>query len=140
MADLEELNYVNLNGVHNEYERFGLSVKKSLFYDEVSNNLFLFSSYGDCDVEDIINGISGERYNYLTKVLNTNRNLIIDWSTQEGTTSDYIIYHGFDSDFIEGTTCPDTLSYSLYQLRTKDNGYSPYKYQEFKDGKFNQLF
>ncbi|MCL1700696.1 hypothetical protein [Lysinibacillus sp. Bpr_S20] len=137
---MEELNYVNLNGVNNEYERFGLSVKKSLFYDEVNNNLFLFSSYGDCDVEDIVNGISGERYDYLTKVLNTNRNLIIDWSTQEGTTSDYIIYHGFDAEFIENSLCPEMLSMELGLLQTADSGYENYKYQEYKNGKFNQLF
>lgn len=137
---MNELESVALNGLKSEFSYRGLSVKKDLFYDEESNNLFLFSTYGDCDIEGIVNSIKGERYDYLINTLNNNKNLIIDWFKLEGTTSDYIIYHGLDSEFIEGSFCPETLSMNLRDLQTKESGYGNYKYQEYKNGKFTVLF
>lgn len=136
---MKKLNNISLNGLSNEFNYHGLGVKKDLFYEEENGHLFLFSTYGDCGIEDIINGIREDRYEYLINTLNNNKNLIIDWAALEGSTSDYIIYHGFDTEFIEETFCPEMLSHELIKLRTDESGYKNYKYQEYKDGKFIQL-
>lgn len=137
---MNDLGSVSLNGLKSEFTYYGMSVKKDIFYDEENNNLFLFSTYGDCDIEGIVNGIKGERYDYLVNTLNNNKNLIIDWFKLEGTTSDYIIYHGLEPELIESSICPELLSMKLEQLKTEGDGFKNWKYQEYKDGKFTQLF
>lgn len=126
-------------GLENDYDTHGYETKQKLIYDEVNNNLILLSTYGDCEFEDIINGIRKGAYNYLIKTLNENKNLVVDWFALEGTTSDYIIYHGLDANYIEEAYCPMTVTFDLRELRRNNDSYVSSKYLEYKNDNFELL-
>lgn len=94
---LRNMNYnFSYSGVYDYEDMYLIS-----FYDYDSNNMILFDT-SDCDeitVESICNStVSNGAYEYLTNVLNTNKNVLIYWSQIEGTTSDYTIYYDSDNE------------------------------------------
>jgi hypothetical protein len=110
-----------------EEEIYEYSVSKT-FVDKKNNNKIIFTFYGALNKEDIpedfvydiCNGIRSGSYNYLINVLNNNRNVKVEWSQIEGTTSDYTIYY----DDIEADN-PEVAC--------------GYKYTERKEGKWYRI-
>lgn len=87
-----------------EFEAEYHYLKGATFVDELNNNKLVFEYVGAMElsdipenyVEEICNAMVDTNYNYLISVLNNNKNITVRWSKIEGTTSDYIIYHGGD--------------------------------------------
>lgn len=94
---LRDINYNFYYSGAYEYENIYLTS----FYNVDNNNLILFDT-SDCDeitVESICNStVNKGSYEYLTNILNTNKNVLVYWSQVEGTTSDYTIYYDSDNE------------------------------------------
>lgn len=94
---LRDVNYNFYYSGAYEYENIYLTS----FYNVDNNNLILFDT-SDCDeitVESICNStVNKDSYEYLTNILNTNKNVLVYWSQVEGTTSDYTIYYDSDNE------------------------------------------
>lgn len=87
------LGLVNLN--------YALEKKgENLYYNEFDNILVVFRPcYIGCTVANICNAtVPKDVYNYLINILNTKKNLVVEWSQIEGTTSDYNIYYGLNAE------------------------------------------
>lgn len=84
---------LNLEGLHNTFIKTNLNEKYEVYYDVNTGNTLVFTPYDDRNTESIVNGIRDSAYIHLINELNTNKNLVVEWSQIEGTTSDYVIYY-----------------------------------------------
>jgi hypothetical protein len=82
-----------LRNLFSTYEKANKGKRNEVYYNDHLNNLIVFEPYDkECDTDSICNGIGVEPYNYLIKVLNEKKNVVVHWTQVEGTTSDYDIF------------------------------------------------
>lgn len=123
---LRDINYNFYYSGAYEYENIYLTS----FYNVDNNNLILFDT-SDCDeitVKSICNStVNKGSYEYLTNILNTNKNVLVYWSQVEGTTSDYTIYYDSDNESL----IDDKIAVSKL-LETINNDCVCYKFCEVR--------
>lgn len=123
---LRDINYNFYYSGAYEYENIYLTS----FYNVDNNNLILFDT-SDCDeitVESICNStVNKGSYEYLTNILNTNKNVLVYWSQVESTTSDYTIYYDSDNEAL----VDDEIEVSKL-LETINNDCVGYKFCEVR--------
>ncbi len=126
---------LELRNLNNELVKVNNHETKEMFYDETNNNLIIFNPLDEgIDTESICNGISNKAYLYLINELNANKNLVIEWSQIEGTTSDYVIYHDLEPlDFV------DKAHEKIIKTLPKVKECFGYKYVEIKNGKERKI-
>lgn len=107
--------------------------KYSVYHDLKNNNLIVFNPFDDCTVDSVCCSISNEAYLYLIKQLNTKRNLVIDWSQVNGTTSDYTIFFNMDVEILKDKSHNEILKI-IYNSITNPDNCCGYKYTEVKNG------
>lgn len=131
MEDLE------LRNVNNAFKKQDRKRKYSVYHDPINNNIIVFSPYDDCDIDSVCNGIANDTYFYLTCELNTNKNLLVDWSQVSGTTSDYTLYYDMPNDMLKDKSRKEIFDY----IESMDIKYDfcGFKYVEVKNGVANKL-
>lgn len=130
------MNTLELRKLDNGFIKVNINNEiQDVFYDKKNNNLIVFNPLDEgVNTESICNGISNKAYLYLINELNTNKNLVIEWSQIEGTTSDYVIYYDLEPlDFIDRSFAKTMESLP----KIKDT--FGYKYVEIKNGKERKI-
>lgn len=103
--------------------------KYSVYHEPINNNLIVFNPYDNCTIDDVCNAtVSEGAYEYLINVLNNEQNVVINWAEVEGTTSDYVIYYGFDVTELKNKTHKEIMS-----MLPMSN--LSYKFTEFRNDK-----
>lgn len=131
------MNELILRNMNYNFYCLGTNIYLTSFYNADNNNMILFDT-SDCDeitVESICNStVSNGAYDYLTNILNTNKNVLVYWSQIEGTTSDYIIYYDSDNEAIIN----DEVNVSKV-LEITNSGCEGYKFTEVRNKKQSKI-
>jgi hypothetical protein len=133
-----------LNKVAGNFKRMNRAMRNTVYYNQDTNNLLLITPIllgtepGDeMTVLNVLNFTVEPSYSYLANVLNTERDLLIDWSQCPGTTSDYTIIYGQQPELLkdQGYHRINRLIKSIYAKHEPLH----YKFTQFKDGEFQVI-
>jgi len=75
----------------------------------------------------------------MTIVLLINKNIVVNWSQINGTTSDYTIYYNTDVDMLKGKSHKEILTIIHNNIDINSGNCCGYKYTQVKDGKENKI-
>ena len=128
-----------LRGCKNTYYKLDKKSKYTIYHDSINNNLIVFSPYDDCTVDSVCDSIRNEAYLYLINELNMNKNIVVNWSQINGTTSDYTIYYNNDVDMLKGKSHEEILTIIHNNIDINSGDCCGYKYTQVKDGKENKI-
>ena len=128
-----------LRGCKNTYYKLDKKRKYTIYHDPINNNLIVFSPYDDCTVDSVCDSIRNEAYLYLINELNMNKNIVVNWSQINGTTSDYTIYYNTDVDMLKGKSHKEILTIIHNNIDINSGDCCGYKYTQVKDGKENKI-
>ena len=128
-----------LRACKNTYYKLNKKRKYTVYHDPVNNNLIVFSPYDDCTVDSVCDSIRDEAYLYLINELNMNKNIVVNWSQINGTTSDYTIYYNTDVDMLKGKSHKEILTIIHNNIDINSGDCCGYKYTQVKDGKENKI-
>ena len=128
-----------LRACKNTYFKQDKKRKYTIYHDPINNNLIVFSPYDDCTVDSVCDSIRNEAYLYLINELNMNKNIVVNWSQINGTTSDYTIYYNTDVDMLKGKSHKEILTIIHNNIDINSGDCCGYKYTQVKDGKENKI-
>ena len=128
-----------LRACKNTYFKQDKKRKYTVYHDPINNNLIVFSPYDDCTVDSVCDSIRDEAYLYLINELNMNKNIVVNWSQINGTTSDYTIYYNTDVDMLKGKSHKEILTIIHNNIDINSGDCCGYKYTQVKDGKENKI-
>lgn len=129
---------IGLRNLNYDLELFNSKKRFAVYKNDEHNNIIIYSYDKGCSVDSVSGGIRDKAYDYLINELNTNNNVLIDWSQVEGTTSDYNIYYDVDYKESLDKIKNNTIREYLYSL-IKQNNAPYYKYRKIKNGVMDKL-
>jgi hypothetical protein len=122
-----------LRNLDYELELFNSRKRFAVYKNDEHNNIIIYSYDKGCSVDSVSGAIRDKAYDYLINVLNTENNILVDWSQVEGTTSDYSLYYDIDYNKALSSIKDKTIDDYLDSLIVT-NLAPHYKYTQIKNG------
>jgi hypothetical protein len=129
---------LGLRNLDYELELFNSRRQFAVYKNDEHNNIIIYSYDKGCSVDSVSGAIRDKAYDHLINVLNTENNILVDWSQVEGTTSDYSLYYDIDYDEVLKQTTDKTIDKYLESL-IKENNAPHYKYRKILNGVMDKL-